>query len=36
MIEHTFIVDWRHIALPIVLTTMTAGVVGWIAFSTYS
>ena len=33
MIEHTFISDWRHIVLPLVLTILVAAVVGTMAFS---
>ena len=33
MVEHTFISDWRHIALPLVLTILVAAVVGTVAFT---
>ena len=36
MIEHTFIGDWRHIAWPLVLTVVVAGVVAAMAFSPQS
>jgi hypothetical protein len=33
MIEHTFTGDWRHIALPFVMTALVAAVAATMAFS---
>ena len=36
MIEHTFIGNWRHVAWPLVLTVVVAGIVAAVAFSPHS
>jgi hypothetical protein len=32
MIDHTFTLDWRHVALPLVLTGIVAVAAGMVAF----
>ena len=36
MIEHTFIGDWRHVALPLVMTAIVTVVAATMAFSRFS
>jgi hypothetical protein len=36
MIEHSFMGDWRHVALPLVMTAIVAAIGATIAFSRFS